>query len=256
MGRANVHPLYVRWPRARKIAAALSARSQSADPGPPRGGMVNLGCGQADGRRLLQEIQPDTPKGGEECIPSTKRFAVLTANSAGANISHGADRAMTDEQKFFFDLQGWLLLPAVLSPGECEAVRKHLYGGGNGYTGPAQELLDHPALVDVLSEILGAGPPAEDYYNFRCENSFVTLRKAGWKPGSTEVPHGGAGIGAISYRSDGKGIYSGLTRVVWELHPVEKGDGGTLFLSSTHKASFPQPPCVREPDNAHMESYS
>ena len=60
--------------------------------------------------------------------------------------------------------------------------------------GPAQELLDHPALVDILSEILGGGPPAEDYYNFRCENSFVTLRKAGWKPGSTEVPHGGAGM--------------------------------------------------------------
>ena len=56
--------------------------------------------------------------------------------------------------------------------------------------------------------------------------------------------------------SDGKGIYSGLTRVVWELNPVEKGDGGTLFLSGTHKASFPQPPCVREPDNAHMDSYS
>ena len=162
---------------------------------------------------------------------------------------------MTDEQKFYFDLRGWLLLPAVLSEGESEAIRKHLYGGGNGYTGPAQELLDHPAVVDILSEILGGGPPADDYYNFRCENSFVTLRKAGWKPGSTEIPHGGAGIGAISYRSDGKGIYSGLTRVVWELNPVAKRDGGTLFLSGTHKANFPQPPCVREPDNASMESY-
>lgn len=163
---------------------------------------------------------------------------------------------MSEEQQFFFDLKGWLLLPAVLSEEECEAVRKHLYTGGNGYTGPAQELLDHPVLVDILSEILGGGPSPEDYYNFRCENSFVTLRKAGWKPGGTEVPHGGAGIGAISYRSNGQGIYSGLTRVVWELNPVEKGDGGTLFLSGTHKASFPQPPCLREPDNPHMESYA
>lgn len=163
---------------------------------------------------------------------------------------------MTDEQKFFFDLKGWLLLPAVLSEGECEPIRKHLYGGGNGYTGPAQELLDHPVLADILSEILGGGPSPEDHYNFRCENSFVTLRKMGWKPGGTEVPHGGAGISGINYRTDGKGIYSGLTRVVWELNPVEKGDGGTLFLSGTHKASFPQPSCVREPDNAHMESYS
>src|SRR5439155_19169318 len=103
--------------------------------------------------------------------------------------------------------------------------------------------------------ILGGGPSPEDYYNFRCENSFITLRKAGWKPGGTEVPHGGAGIGAISYRSNGKGIYSGLTRVVWELNPVEKGDGGTLFLSGTHKARIPYPASVREPDNPHMESY-
>lgn len=118
---------------------------------------------------------------------------------------------MTDEQRFFFDLKGWLLLPAVLSEAECSAVRRHLYEGGNGYTGPAQELLDHPVLVDILGEILGGGPPAEDSYNFRCEHSFATLRKAGWKPGGTEVPHGGAGISAISYRSDGRRIYSGLT---------------------------------------------
>jgi hypothetical protein len=163
---------------------------------------------------------------------------------------------MTDEQKFFFDLKGWLLLPAVLSEDECEAVRRHLYADGNGYTGPAQELLDHPVLVEILSEILGGGPSTEEFYNFRCENSFKTIRKAGWKPGGTEVPHGGAGIGAISYRSNGRGIYSGLTRVVWELNPVAKGDGGTLFLSGTHKASFPQPPCVREPDNPSMESYA
>ena len=38
--------------------------------------------------------------------------------------------------------------------------------------------------------------------------------------------------------------------------PGEKGDGGTLFLSGTHKASFPYPPSVREPDNAFSESYS
>ncbi len=162
---------------------------------------------------------------------------------------------MTDEQRFFFDLKGWLLLPAVLTEAECAAVRQHLYDGGNGYTGPAQELLDHPVVVDILGEILGGGPPAEDYYNFRCENSFKTIRQAGWKPGGTEVPHGGAGISAINYRSDGRRIYSGLTRVVWELNPVARGEGGTLFLSGTHKASFPQPPCVREPDNPYLETY-
>jgi hypothetical protein len=163
---------------------------------------------------------------------------------------------MTDEQKFFFDLKGWLLLPGVLSAAECAAIRGHLEAGGNSFSGPAQELLDHPAIVPILAEILGGGPSPEEYYNFRCEGSFVTRRQAGWKPSGTEIPHGGPGLSGIHYHTNGRGIYSGLTRVVWELNPVAKGAGGTLFLSGTHKASFPQPQCVREPDNTHMESYA
>ena len=55
---------------------------------------------------------------------------------------------MTDEQKFLFDVKGWLLLPAVLNADEIQAVKAHLLAGGNGFTGPAQELLDHPAVAD------------------------------------------------------------------------------------------------------------
>ena len=36
---------------------------------------------------------------------------------------------MTDEQKFFFDLKGWLLLPGVLSDAECGSVKEHLQAG-------------------------------------------------------------------------------------------------------------------------------
>ncbi len=78
---------------------------------------------------------------------------------------------MTEFQKFFFDLQGWLLLPAVLSEQECAAVRDHLRAGGSPFTGPAQELLDHPQVVSLLSFILGSGSCPEDYYLFRCENA-------------------------------------------------------------------------------------
>jgi uncharacterized protein (DUF433 family) len=54
--------------------------------------MVNLDSVQAGDRRLWQEIQPGAPKGGEECILSTSRFAVLTANSVGARISSAGPR--------------------------------------------------------------------------------------------------------------------------------------------------------------------
>ena len=35
--------------------------------------------------------------------------------------------AMTDEQRFFFDLRGWILLPAVLSQQEIDAARAECY---------------------------------------------------------------------------------------------------------------------------------
>ena len=34
---------------------------------------------------------------------------------------------MTDEQRFFFDLRGWMLLPAVLSEREIDAARAECY---------------------------------------------------------------------------------------------------------------------------------
>lgn len=63
---------------------------------------------------------------------------------------------MTVEQKFLFDLKGWIALPAVLSPDQIAACRRHLEAIAsnpptlpeherNSYSGPCQELLDHPA---------------------------------------------------------------------------------------------------------------
>jgi len=163
---------------------------------------------------------------------------------------------MTEEQKFFFDLKGWILIPGVLSEAEIAPIRQHVYDGGTGFTGPAAELIDHPVVVDILTDLLGFGRAPEDYYNFRCEGVFTTVRKAGWTPAGTETPHGGKFLGAGCYQQQGNYLYSGLTRVVWELNPVNKGDGGTLFLSGTHKANFPFPPSVLQPDNPHLETYS
>jgi len=167
--------------------------------------------------------------------------------------------AMTDEQKFLFDVNGWLLLEGVLSPAECAAVRRHLYDGGDPFSGPAQELLDHPAVTGVLNEILSDGKLNSDYWNFRCESSGPSIRKNGFIPGSTAKPHvvkPPQGAGPMSFTCHNGHIYSGLTRVVWELNPVEHGDGGTLFMSGAHKSNFAFPPSVRELDNQYLHSYS
>ena len=62
---------------------------------------------------------------------------------------------MTDEQKFFLDLKGWITLPAVLDDSEIEEMKAAVYGGAKqSYEAPLDRLLDHPAIVGILSEIL------------------------------------------------------------------------------------------------------
>ena len=94
---------------------------------------------------------------------------------------------MTEEQKFFFDLQGWIVLPAVLSDSELNMMKKECYAnidpkdlnqisGGikDGHSGALQNLLDHPSITGILSEILGDKPyQNETSYGFRCDTSWT-----------------------------------------------------------------------------------
>lgn len=153
---------------------------------------------------------------------------------------------MTDEQKFFFDLKGWITLPAVLDEAEIEEMKAAVYDGAKkSYEAPLDRLLDHPAIVGILSEILADERyERETCYGFRCEASFTTIRRPGWD--TTERPDNGMPhvvrppqrANAMRYQIAGGKIFSGLTRVVWELEEAKSGQGATSFLSGSHKAHF------------------
>ena len=89
---------------------------------------------------------------------------------------------MTPEQKFFFDLNGWILIPGVLTNSEIEVMKQEISAGAKqAYQGTLQDLLDHPCIVDILGEILAHPPyPNEEAYGFRCEQSFISVRPPGW----------------------------------------------------------------------------
>ena len=158
----------------------------------------------------------------------------------------GVSVPMTEEQKFFFDLRGWILLPAILSESAVEEMKSEVYAGARqSYQGELQSLLDHPAIVGILNEILSEDPFVhEDCYGFRCEGSFTTVREPGWRKvsrGDNGLPHvvrPPQQANAMRYQVAGGKIFAGLTRVVWELEEVRKGQGGTSFLSGSHKAHF------------------
>jgi hypothetical protein len=174
-------------------------------------------------------------------------------------------RPMTDDQRFVFDLKGWLLIPAVLNDAQLAAIRAHVEAlhadreampavDRSSLAGPAQILLDHPAIVHVLEEILGHNRE-NGAYGFRCEGGFSTVRPAGFD--RVTPPHGGGNNVSplFSYQCKNGSIYSGLTRVVWELNEVAAGQGGTLFLSGSHKSNFPLPKDLGA-DSPLFETYS
>jgi ectoine hydroxylase-related dioxygenase (phytanoyl-CoA dioxygenase family) len=172
---------------------------------------------------------------------------------------------MTDEQKFLFDLKGWLLLPAVIGEDRLPALREHCRllredpqslpaHERFSLAGPANELLDHPAIVGILRAILQA-PDVGAAYGFRCDGSYPQYRK----PGDAGIePHGGGPnvMPLFSYQCKNQSIYSGLTRVVWELNAVEHGQGGTLLMSGSHKANFSVPPEHLVKESWAFETYS
>lgn len=177
---------------------------------------------------------------------------------------------MTEAQKYIFDLKGWISLPGLFDAEQLETIRAHqmkyLYHRDelppderDNHGGPSQALLDHPAVVGVLNEILSHQALAnDDCYGFRYDHTYTSHRQAGH---DNFNPHGGGGYfnfcgSSHFYQMLPGKVYSGLTRVVWELNEVEVGDGGTLFLSGSHKAAFPRPAEVSERDSELWESYA
>ena len=188
--------------------------------------------------------------------------------------------SMTDEQRFIFDLKGWLLIPSVLQPDELREIKefldtlqfnpeslperdRHVCGG------VCSQLLDHPTVVGVLNEIIASrwkseGPDmaAESKaYGFRCDAWHLARRTYDPNRSASDPPPSPPHNGGVemypthSFRVFNGSINSPVTRVVWELNPVKEWMGGTLFMSGSHKSNFPIPPEHRQIDSPLFETY-
>ena len=176
---------------------------------------------------------------------------------------------LTEEQKFVFDTQGWLMIPDLLSEDDLKEMREFCYQLVNDkgalpphqqtpIAGPLEKLVDHPVVVGFCNEFLAyPALSSEEYYGFRFETSFLLYRQKGM---GKFGPHNGNGLWRLPgnshiYRNvPGKG-YSGLTRVVWELNPVKKFEGGTLFINGSHKAAYKIPESIRDINSSLWDSY-
>jgi hypothetical protein len=150
---------------------------------------------------------------------------------------------MNEHDRIVFDLKGYVVKPAVLSAAVVEELRTFVLQQRNEKEslpphqrclpgGPVEQLIDHPAVMDVLCDVIDG-----DVEKIRLENVFLSYREG---EESKWDPHAGGRTTNPNYAynfHDGR-IYAGMTRIVWELTEVLEDRGGTCFIPGSHKANY------------------
>jgi hypothetical protein len=160
-----------------------------------------------------------------------------------------ARSAMTDEERYLFDLRGFLVIPNALNAAELSALngimdeqiacavkpdtRKHRFGPTMLHWGkPYRQLIDHPAIMPYIRELVGPNP--------RLDHDYSEIIRQGVPGGGL---HGGGAVSdfSCSFTFAGGQMRCGLIAVAFNLHDVNPGDGGFAAVPGSHKANHPIP---------------
>lgn len=177
---------------------------------------------------------------------------------------------MDEYEKYFFDLNGYLVVENALSPEELKTLNeaidanqdririrsaeqslsrgsaalagKHGRGDLGGmltwpkpWCEPFRALIDHPSITPHLLELLRDGLRLDHLYGI------ITVDGA-----EGHVLHGGGTADDLTHFyqfHDGR-MRCGLTVVSWALSDVGPGDGGFACIPGSHKANYHAPPGV------------
>jgi hypothetical protein len=170
---------------------------------------------------------------------------------------------MTENEKYLFDLQGYLAVPDALDSAQLSSLNTLLeermaqemgdkatqrFGGLLDWGKPMRDLLDNARITPILETILGA--------RFRLDHVYADVIRGGLSPIGAQLHGGSTPFDPSQYYNyrDGK-MYNGLTVVAYNLKDVNPGDGGFGCVPGSHKSNFPFPnewknleelqPCVR-----------
>lgn len=175
---------------------------------------------------------------------------------------------MSEYEKFIFDLKGFFVIPNVLTEAEIQTVGAHMKAYNKNpdslaehhrapIAGPAEFLINHPRAMGILQEVIDPNPE-----HIRLESVFISNRSADDTNNPWQPHAGGTSLHpSLSYRFHNGRIYSGMTRIVWELNEVVEGQGGTCLVPGSHKANMASaqdktwPAAADDPDSGVWETY-
>ena len=151
---------------------------------------------------------------------------------------------LSDEQKFNFDLQGFLVVKGVLTHDECRELSdladeiwpEEPSDGPYRRTGSVSmwhqrflDLIDHPVVLPYLEALIGP--------RLRIDHDYCIFMK---KDGAKNRLHGGPRMFETDHwyhYADGV-MRNGLTVATWNLTDARLGDGGFACIPGSHKTNF------------------
>ncbi len=152
--------------------------------------------------------------------------------------------ALTDEEKFQFDLQGFLVIPGVLSEQECETYSEMIdelwprepgdpsfrrYDRISRWGQAFIDLMDHPKVLGYLVELIGRKLRIDHEYSIFMEKGDQKMSLHGG-PRLFETDH-------WYYYQDGV-MRNGLMVATYNLTPAPAGAGGFTCIPGSHKTNF------------------
>ena len=159
---------------------------------------------------------------------------------------------MTDHDRYFLDLNGYMLLEGVLTSAEVDRLNEEIdardlpeptddiwsqrFGGFFMWNRVFRDLIDNERVLGVLIEMLGEKLRLDHAYGVLMGQGNVGLHLHGqgmpYDPAQYYVHRNGR-------------MYNGLTVVSWALADVGPGDGGFCCIPGSHKSNYPLPGDVR-----------
>lgn len=154
---------------------------------------------------------------------------------------------MTEQERYLFDLQGFLVVPDALAPEEIAALNgllderlereaaadagSHRFGRLLEWGKPFRDLIDNPRILPYLRELIST--------NLRLDHEYADVIRSGKGPIGT-ILHGGATPFDPTgyYRFDNGRMHNGLTVVAYNLHDVNPGEGGFGCVPGSHKSNL------------------
>ena len=159
---------------------------------------------------------------------------------------------LTDEERYFFDLNGYIVFEEVLTkdelarmnaaieaqglPPATDEIGSQRFGGFFLWDETFRRLINHPRVLGPLREIVGEKLRLDHAYGIVMSKGNVGLSLHG----------GGTPYDPAQYYVCRNGrMYNGLTVAAWTLVDVGPEDGGFCCIPGSHKSHFPLPSEVR-----------